>query len=246
MNRFYSWAKVVLVLTAIVAIGLFAWMEWSARNSLAGELRDLHAGMAAQAQQLTATQQQVQTVGLNTALALSAVTQTLNTVNRPCGVRVNGFLQPCGTLADFAELMKTYQHTATLINVAFLHEDRQLSMVDGRLGTTFDSLDAAMGRVNKLLDSSKTTVDDADKFINAPALAATVENFKTMSAGLAVTSGNMGAVSSDFRVKFHDFLYPPKCLTKMCKVKRVWPYVHGASELAEPGYWGYELFKAVP
>jgi len=72
----------------------------------------------------------------------------LEHVNRDCGVKVDGKFLPCGTLADVAQTLGAYRHTATLVNIAARHEDRQLGQVD-----------STITKLNLLIDSARKSVD---------------------------------------------------------------------------------------
>jgi hypothetical protein len=194
---------------------------------------------------------------VNRVLAgMSVATNQLNVALR----KVN---QPkTGTLAEIDKTVLAAKSTLVHIDTAAEHEDHNLGTLDRQEAILFaktgGALDSFTGTANAatqslhgaslmfstandsiaafkpLLEASTRTVDDADRFINQPALTATVENFR-------VTSGNLAATSTDFQTKFHAFLFPPPCKTKRCKIARLWPYIHGGAEMAEPAYWGWQL-----
>lgn len=119
---------------------------------------------------------------------------------------------------------------------------RSLSYATTQVGDLAgDSSDTLTNHVDPLLDSSKASVDQFNRLVSSPSLAAAMDNGREVS-------GNLAGMTSDFRARFHEVLYPPKCTTKSCTFSRVvWPALKAAGPMGETVYWwGDVLGRATP
>jgi len=115
--------------------------------------------------------------------------------------------------------------------------------------TASTSLQTITDGITPVLASTKSTVDDVGVALGSVGTAArgllplesdadaAVRGLFPLEANAATITGNLGATTTDFQTKFHVFLFPPPCKTFGCKLARTWPYVKGATQMVEPGYW---------
>lgn len=160
-------------------------------RGLAGEAITFESRMnttALQAQQtVAAATATIQSLG-RTSDTLNA---TLQTVNRPCGAG-----QACGTLADVAKTLDTVRGTAGQVEVAAIHENRNLG--------TLDSQEAAIfGSFHKTLQSANAVIADPD-------LKASLANLQSSTADLAAGTKQGVALVTDAREEADKFVHPPK------------------------------------
>lgn len=197
---------------------------------------------------------------------LDSATTTLNTLNRGCG---GG--HPCGTLADIAKTLGTIRQTSGQVEIAAIHENKNLSVLDEQekvlfldthhtflaAQTTINSLNQSAIGLNTVLASVNTQVNNfgpleanLSQGINTFNIAGQNLNkflvspdlYKTEN-NLEVLSGNFADMSTDAKNKFHEFLYPPKCKGGWCWLKRTYTLTTDASHFSEPVYWGWETYK---
>lgn len=155
--------------------------------------------------------------------AVVKVNGTLDTVNRSCGVKIDGKMLPCGTLADVAQTLEAYRRTGVLINVAMKHENDQLGNVDD-----------AVAKFDALLGTTTGTVSDVDKFVTSRDLFGAVKN-------LNATTGQFALMSTDAQTKFHAFLFPPPCRGWKCRIGQTINDVRIGSQFIEPAFYLRQL-----
>lgn len=107
---------------------------------------------------------------------------------------------------------------------------------------------AALTSGKEVLDATKVTIQGLQPVeTSATSLMDNTNVFvKTLppiSDNVKTITGNFGAASTDFETKFHFLLFPKPCLTFGCKLAKTWPYIKGAAQMAEPLYWGQQLFE---
>lgn len=246
MNRLHQLEIHVLLLVSIVFICLIGGRTWIFLGNVNRDARG--AGVALNQ--------------VNTALA--KVNQPCMPVKGQKLTLADS--KDCGTLADVNRMLQTARGTMGTLETAGRHWDKNLDTLDVQEATLFtnarDLLVASTGTANAatktlhgasldlstlndsiaatkpLLEASTAAVSDVDRFINQPALAATVGNLQT-------TTGEFAKTSTDFQNKFHALLYPPPCKGRMCWAIKAWPIIKGGGELAEPGYFALEFGKAL-
>lgn len=135
------------------------------------------------------------------------------------------------------------------------HVNTTLDSVSGSATQVKETLSTLTGHITPILDSANTTVTKAGEAVDLlkPIELNTAKSMADLDLSLvdvpAVVANaknityNFGQTTYDFQLKFHEFMFPAPCLTKWCKVQRTWPYVKGAASLAEPFYWGQQLFE---
>lgn len=225
MTRAIQIAHLVLLLAIVLTIGAVGWRAWRLADAVTGLVAHANA-------------------------TVNQVNQTLETVNRPCGTR-----NPCGTLAEVAKTTLAARSTLTHLDMAAAHENRNLTVLDGQERQLFDDAHTTLQNASRMTVAASAaiqTTNDSVKWIQ-PLLeetTATVAGYRKLTpeiaettANLNRTTANLAAATGDFKTKFHELLYPPKCRTKWCEVKKSWPYIRGASEMAAPAYWGWQLFQ---
>jgi hypothetical protein len=175
-------------------------------------------------------------VGETAQRVLSKTATTIDHINAPCPPNDSDKLHPCGLLADGAKTMNTLRHTIGQVEIAANHEDANLGKYDaqetqlyGDLHTTALHLDSSLDD----LDDTLTTAHDLFANPNIP---------KMIDSGQLVMD-NFGQMTTDGRLKFHAFLFPEPCKTKMCKVGRMWPYIKGGAEMVQPAYWFQQAWE---
>lgn len=100
------------------------------------------------------------------------VTQTLDNINRPCGVTLSHDgaesshtpFKPCGTLADFNRTLATVRGLAGQIEIAARHEDRNLDMLDVQEKQLYTDVHTTTVNLNALVASP-----DVFRFLKASA-----------------------------------------------------------------------------
>jgi hypothetical protein len=167
-----------------------------------------------------------------TRVAVSGVTarldKTIDLINAKCPPN-DGTIQTvdgdkgCGLLANVNTTLRTMRGAIGQVEIAGRNFDKNEATFYSQETTLFTQASAAIEGFNKLVNSK----DLADAISN----------------GARIT-GNVNGITSDFEVKFHDFLYPPKCVGKMCFIKKAIPYIKLAAGVPEPAYYGYQLWKA--
>lgn len=185
--------------------------------------------------------------------SVTQVNTTLEAVNRPCGSD-----KPCGTLADLNKTLASVRLASGQVTALSQFERPQLEAINSQelqlfsdthkvlngLSDTTNSVNTAVVNLVPLeneLDTEAQALQkstrDFDALIQSPDVSETIHNFN-------VTSLEFSKTSTDFQTKFHAVLFPPPCKGKFCFLIKSWPYVKAAANLAEPGYWGYELWQA--
>jgi len=98
--------------------------------------------------------------------------------------------------------------------------------------TTIQGLQPVLVSANAAVAKLGGSADSVTRFMQSRELAATLSNVRG-------TTANLDASTRDFEVKFHAFLFPAKCKTLGCKMKRnVWPIIKGISAISPSIYWG--------
>jgi hypothetical protein len=208
-------------------------------------------------------------------VTLGSLNGTLVEINRPCkgpkGPDACGvFAQVKKSVIDIGDATVTAQvqvkNTGLLMATAAqgitsaasdLHEvagqaSSSLESVRDDAGLITSTFNDTMGQTQKTIegiqpvetslvgeiDAAHAATDSVNRFVASPDLIATLHNANTVSSNMALTS-------TDFQKKFHDVLYPPPCKGSMCWLIKSWPYIKDAGEMAEPAYWGLQVFKGI-
>jgi|GEM_PF-4093651 len=191
------------------------------------------------------------------ALAVSA--QSAKAI-QPELAQINTTLGKVGRTADAmtaflnqsTATMKTIQAQAQQIGADSHNEAKQLSQMTGAAteltqnamktiqtaNTTIQGLEPVESSAAAELTSLRTATDSLNRQVSNPAIGETLAN-------LAETSRNASLVSGDFERKFHAVLYPPPCKGHFCWMLKGWRYAKAAGEMAQPTYFGIEIFKAM-
>jgi hypothetical protein len=235
-----NWVKTGMYASLLVLFGFLSYLAWTVTqtvkqlgNQTSITLSQVSTSVSRTQASITAASNslvQVQNGLLPVENGLLATTNSLNstllTVNSPCG---GG--HPCGTLADVAKTLNTVRGTFGQIEVAANHENKNLTNLDAQEAQLFADTHLAFQGV------SKATLD-LDALFTDPKITTTISSVNTIAS-------NLGQTSTDFQTKFHSVLFPPPCSGKLCFVKKAWPYIKTASELAEPAYWGSQLIQSI-
>ena len=153
--------------------------------------------MALEAQAIATAQHAQATVDAATVTlkslgrASDSLNATIQTVNRPCGSE-----QPCGTLADVAKTLNTLRGTAGQVEIAAVHENRNLG--------TLDAQEA------QLFQDAHGTLKSANEAIANPAIAASIANLQSSTANIAEGTKQGVAIITDAREEADKFVHPPK------------------------------------
>ena len=157
-------------------------------------------------------------------IAVMDLDQTIQTVNRPCGVR--GL--PCGVLADADKTMETVRGTFGQIEIAADHEDRNLTKLDGQEDQLFSDTHASLTQLTAMLssgtetlDSGRDAIDNLNGMLKDQTLRNTMVNVQSMTQSGA---GIMDTGDQLFKKLTYNTLHPSKN-----KFVRTWratePYV---------------------
>lgn len=195
------------------------------------------------------------------AHADSSVTQidsgfqtTFDNLNRLCGTD-----KPCGTLENFNRTLNTVNLAAGQIVAISQFEKPQLAAINSQELQLFSDTSKVLNGLSETVTTTNSAIVNIVPVENeidteVVALQKSTRDFDTLLLdpdipgtlrGMSVTSNNFAATSTDFQNKFHDVLYPPPCKGKLCFAIKAWPYVKAASEMAEPAYWGDQLFESI-
>lgn len=231
-----NWVKTGMYVSLIVLFGFCSYFMWTATQAV----KQASVVVTQAGQSISRTEVVVNGAvnGLKPVEAnLVAVTNSLNktvlAVNSPCG---GG--HPCGLLADTAKTLNTVRGTFGQIEIAANHENRNLSNLDIQEAQLFSQTSGVLSGLSETEVSANKAVTDFDVLLSSPDLSGILKNANTVTY-------NLGQTSTDFQNKFHAVLFPPPCIGKFCFIKKAWPYIKTASELAEPAYWGSQLIQSI-
>lgn len=134
-------------------------------------------------------------------------------------------VMPCGLFADTAQTMGTVRGAFGQVEVAAIHENKNLGTMDKQEAQLFADLHTLLVDGHTLLVSANTLISDKD-----------VVDFIKHADNIA---DHVDALSGDIQTKTHEIIYPAPCKGKTCWIKRTYTIVNGVIKLGEPAYyWG--------
>lgn len=126
---------------------------------------------------------------------------TLDKVNAGCAPG------PCGTLANVDKTLNTFRLTAGQAEIAFNHEDKNLTSLDAQELTLFNDLDSAIVGAKPVEDGLTRLSLDFDAIALNPDIPEIVRNFAAALASLGHMLSTADAVETKAT---HDYLHPSK------------------------------------
>ncbi|MDE2107205.1 MAG: hypothetical protein KGL39_58955 [Patescibacteria group bacterium] len=183
-------------------------------------------------------------------------------LGRSCGEKdpQKGLL-PCGTLADVAKTLNTIRGAFGQIEVAAIHENRNLTNLDAQekqlfsdvhssldqfialevqLNSTVGNIQGLEDKLGLVLDSTHKTITDVDTIVTDQELIDLIQHANNIS-------DHLDGLTGDIQTKTHELIYPEPCHGKVCWVKRSYKIVRGVVQLGEPTYyWGRIIQNFAP
>jgi hypothetical protein len=191
-----------LALATVPVVGAFLCVFLFQVCGAVQQIREDERGVAGQAvsleSQVDATVQHVQTTADAATVTLKSLGRasdslnaTIQTVNRPCGTE-----KPCGTLADVAKTLNTFRGTAGQVEIAAIHENRNLGTLDGQEATLFGDF--------------HTTLQSTNALVANPAWTGAAVNLQLSAANIAEGTKQGVAIVTDARDEADKLVHPPK------------------------------------
>jgi hypothetical protein len=135
--------------------------------------------------------------------ATGAISNTSDTLNRPC------LPAPCGTLPDVNRTLATIRGTVGHIETAADHEDRNLTKWDSQGDALYSKTSLLFDKTNALLTSGNASVDRFNTALASPRAALIAANVAAISTSIAGTSVEVHSIAVDVH-KEADALTAPK------------------------------------
>jgi hypothetical protein len=234
-----NWAKSAFYVSLAVLFGFgsyFAWVATQTVQQVGQQTTSVLSQTSASIQQANASITRTSNALTSAADAFAGTAAGVNTalykINTPC---VPG---PCGLLADTAKTLNTVRGTFGEVEIAARHEDKNLGVLDSQETQLFQDTHLVLTGLSSETTELHQATTDLDSFITSPDLNRTVHNFDTVTYNLGQTTG-------DFQTKFHQFLFPPPCKGFKCDLAKTFTIIKTGSSLAEPAYWGSQLFQSI-
>ena len=233
---FLYWSKVVALVSLAVLLSFGSYLVWTVSRTIPQI-----------SQQTSVALYNVGVAAYNLDLGER---ETFDNLNRLCDTG-----KPCGTFADVNKTLGSVRLASGQITALSQFEKPQLEAINSQELQLFADTHKVLNGLSETVISTNTAVAnivpleheidteavalqkstlDFDALIVSPDITGTLH-------GLNTTSNNFGAISTDFKTKFHAILYPPPCQGKMCFVIKAWPYIKTGTELAEPAYYFSQL-----
>ena len=175
-------------------------------------------------------------------------TQTLESINRPCGTLVKGQLLPCGTLAEISkttvnigDIAKTAQiqvaQSAKVINasanavvVTSGHVNQALDATTSLVSQGTETLQIANDNLQPLFTHTDLAVIDFDNLITSPSVHSTLDNAASFSLAASGSMQNIQGVTLDTKLVSDDLT--KKYFAPQAWYKKIGPYTELATKLS--------------
>lgn len=225
MTRTLEIAHLCVLLAVLALAGTLGWRAWSLMGKLDAVLSPVPATEAKLNLELDEAHRLTLEAGLTAMEARKASAEELAYLPKWDKQISETFRQSDETIAEARETIAGVRETADAATETFRGASMDLQTLNGSLTQT-----------KPLIEAATATVQHIDAL--TPDLMQTNANLRTVS-------GNLAASTADFQVKFHAILFPPKCKTFGCRLKRSWPIIKDVTGLANPLYFGLQSYDLV-
>lgn len=137
--------------------------------------------------------------------AVDNLNTTLNTINRPCGTKINGYLQPCGTLADVNKsvtdigditisIQRQTENTVKEIDTY----GKSINVITSDIHSEFSSLNKATLQSTELMNAGTNTLNNIGKTVNQtqPLITNLNQNSIQLTTDLQTVNQNLQSLNN--------------------------------------------------